>query len=172
MWGCKCLRTFTMIFHLHFVRYFNSKEHHLCCCFHFIGNNWMLRGLAPKKFIELPCLNGATSDFDLPWPELLYLFFFLSDTISLYKWMFLRFILHYSISRMVKDLRCIIFVERIISAIVLHSLLSQVSKLSCWKSKYMAGNRLGLHSQTRKDQMDIVDSFRGGKVGFLFYFLI
>lgn len=107
----------------------------------------------------------------LTWVAIPFFFPFRYN-LSLYKWMFLRFILHYSISRMVKDLRCIIFVERIISAIVLHSLLSQVSKLSCWKSKYMAGNRLGLHSQTRKDQMDIVDSFRGGKVGFLFYFLI
>ncbi|RWR74360.1 endoribonuclease Dicer 2 isoform X1 [Cinnamomum micranthum f. kanehirae] len=69
--------------------------------------------------------------------------------------------------RMMKDLRCIIFVERVISAIVLDSLLSQVSKLSCWKSKYMAGNRSGLHSQTRRDQMHIVDSFREGKVNII-----
>ncbi|KAK1295253.1 hypothetical protein QJS10_CPA16g00711 [Acorus calamus] len=39
----------------------------------------------------------------------------------------------------VKDLRCIIFVERVIAAIVLQSLLSQVQELLHWKTKYTAG---------------------------------
>ncbi|XP_058102614.1 endoribonuclease Dicer homolog 2 [Magnolia sinica] len=69
--------------------------------------------------------------------------------------------------RNVTDLRCIIFVERVIAASVLNSLLSQVSRLSCWKTSYMAGNRLGLQSQTRKDQTKIVNAFRDGSVNII-----
>ncbi|XP_077209764.1 endoribonuclease Dicer homolog 2-like isoform X2 [Tasmannia lanceolata] len=66
-----------------------------------------------------------------------------------------------------KDLRCIIFVERVITAIVLQSLLSQVAQLSCWKTAYMAGNHSGLQSQTRKEHMRIVDAFREGTVNII-----
>ncbi|OVA08941.1 Helicase [Macleaya cordata] len=68
---------------------------------------------------------------------------------------------------MIKDLRCIIFVERVITAIVLQSLLSQVSELSCWKTSYMAGNGSGLQFQSRKKQIDIIDDFRKGTVNII-----
>ncbi|KAK3146816.1 hypothetical protein QOZ80_3BG0272490 [Eleusine coracana subsp. coracana] len=66
--------------------------------------------------------------------------------------------------RHMQDLRCIVFVERVITSIVLQSLLSSISHLSRWNVTYMAGNKNGLHSQNRTKHMEIVDSFRSGKV--------
>ncbi|KAI6684308.1 hypothetical protein NL676_030221 [Syzygium grande] len=67
--------------------------------------------------------------------------------------------------RDIHDIRCIIFVERVITAIVLQSLLSEVLPKYCnWKTKYIAGNNSGLLSQTRKQQNEIVEEFRNGKV--------
>ncbi|XP_048137165.1 endoribonuclease Dicer homolog 2 isoform X2 [Rhodamnia argentea] len=67
--------------------------------------------------------------------------------------------------RDIHDIRCIIFVERVITAIVLQSLLSEVLPKYCnWKTKYIAGNNSGLLSQTRKRQNEIVEDFRNGKV--------
>lgn len=64
-----------------------------------------------------------------------------------------------------KDLRCIIFVERVITAVVLQILLSEVlPKRSGWKTSYMAGNHAGLQSQSRKEQNEIVGEFRKGTV--------
>ncbi|KAK1318954.1 hypothetical protein QJS10_CPB04g00011 [Acorus calamus] len=67
----------------------------------------------------------------------------------------------------VKDLRCIIFVERVFTAIVLQSLLSHVQELLHWKTKYTAGNHSGLQSQSRREQINIVDAFRDGKVNII-----
>ncbi|KAK1273870.1 hypothetical protein QJS04_geneDACA021907 [Acorus gramineus] len=69
--------------------------------------------------------------------------------------------------REVKDLRCIIFVERIITAIVLQKLLSQVPELLKWKTNYAVGNNSGMQSQSKKEQIDIVDAFREGKVNII-----
>ncbi|KAK9292106.1 hypothetical protein L1049_020064 [Liquidambar formosana] len=66
------------------------------------------------------------------------------------------------------DLRCIIFVQRIITSIVLQNLLSELlPKLCGWKSKYIAGNNSGLQSQTRKQQNEIVEEFRKGIVNII-----
>ncbi|XP_056160072.1 endoribonuclease Dicer homolog 2 isoform X3 [Syzygium oleosum] len=70
--------------------------------------------------------------------------------------------------RDIHDIRCIIFVERVITAIVLQSLLSEVLPKYCnWKTKYIAGNNSGLLSQTRKQQNEIVEEFRNGKVNII-----
>ncbi|KAF8378092.1 hypothetical protein HHK36_029428 [Tetracentron sinense] len=69
--------------------------------------------------------------------------------------------------RNLKDLRCIIFVERVITSIVLQSLLSQLPQLSGWKTTYMAGNQSGLQSQTRKEQIKIIEAFREGMVNII-----
>ncbi|KAG6645299.1 endoribonuclease Dicer homolog 2-like isoform X1 [Carya illinoinensis] len=67
--------------------------------------------------------------------------------------------------RDLKDIRCIVFVERIVTAIVLNSLLNEfLPKHSSWKSKYIAGSNSGLQSQTRKKQNEIVREFREGMV--------
>lgn len=55
--------------------------------------------------------------------------------------------------------------ERVITAIVLRSLLSELlPKDINWKSEYIAGNNNGLQSQTRKTQHEIVQEFRKGLV--------
>lgn len=67
--------------------------------------------------------------------------------------------------RRYKDIRCIVFVERVITAVVLEALLGELlPKYISWKTKYVAGNKSGLQSQTRKKQNEIVAAFREGLV--------
>ncbi|GAV83983.1 DEAD domain-containing protein/Helicase_C domain-containing protein/Ribonuclease_3 domain-containing protein/PAZ domain-containing protein/dsRNA_bind domain-containing protein [Cephalotus follicularis] len=67
-----------------------------------------------------------------------------------------------------EHIRCIIFVERVITAIVLQSLLHELfSKRSSWKTEYVAGNNSGMQSQTRKNQNEIVEEFRKGMVNII-----
>lgn len=65
--------------------------------------------------------------------------------------------------RMVHNMRCIVFVERVITAMVLQSLLIEIKELSFFGTKYMAGNHSCLQSQTRKEHIRIVDAFQEGK---------
>ncbi|XP_034923676.1 endoribonuclease Dicer homolog 2 [Populus alba] len=70
--------------------------------------------------------------------------------------------------RDLKEIRCIVFVERVITAVVLESLLSKLlPKHSSWKTKYIAGNNSRLQSQTRKIQNEIVEEFRKGMVNII-----
>ncbi|KAJ6690089.1 hypothetical protein OIU85_006378 [Salix viminalis] len=70
--------------------------------------------------------------------------------------------------RDLKEIRCIVFVERVITAVVLESLLSKLlPKHGSWKTKYIAGNNSGLQSQTRKIQNEIVEEFRKGMVNII-----
>ncbi|XVF02332.1 hypothetical protein REPUB_Repub04eG0166500 [Reevesia pubescens] len=70
--------------------------------------------------------------------------------------------------RVLKDIRCIIFVERVITAVVLQSLFSELlPKHNSWKTKYIAGNNSGLQNQTRKKQNEIVEEFRKGIVNII-----
>ncbi|XP_057429681.1 endoribonuclease Dicer homolog 2-like isoform X2 [Lotus japonicus] len=66
------------------------------------------------------------------------------------------------------DLRCIVFVERVITAIVLPTLLNAVlPKYNSWKTKFVAGNNCGLQSQSKKVHDGIVDDFRKGLVNII-----
>ncbi|KAF9674540.1 hypothetical protein SADUNF_Sadunf10G0137700 [Salix dunnii] len=70
--------------------------------------------------------------------------------------------------RDLKDMRCIVFVERVITAVVLESLLRELlPKHSGWKTKYIAGNNSGLQSQTRQMQNEIMEEFRKGMVNII-----
>ncbi|KAB5538633.1 hypothetical protein DKX38_016166 [Salix brachista] len=70
--------------------------------------------------------------------------------------------------RDLKDMRCIVFVERVITAVVLESLLRELlPKHSGWKTKYIAGNNSGLQSQTRHMQNEIMEEFRKGMVNII-----
>ncbi|XP_022732896.1 endoribonuclease Dicer homolog 2-like isoform X2 [Durio zibethinus] len=70
--------------------------------------------------------------------------------------------------RLLKDIRCIIFVQRVITAIVLQSLFSELLPMhNSWKTKYIAGNNSGLQKQTRKKQNEIVEEFRKGVVNII-----
>ena len=76
-------------------------------------------------------------------------------------------------TRNLKDLRCIIFVERIITAIVLRSLLNELlPKLSGWRTECTAGHASVVQSQSRKIQNKIVEEFRKGVVSPIFGFWI
>ena len=67
--------------------------------------------------------------------------------------------------RDLKDIRCIVFVERVVTAVVLHYLLNELlPKYNSWKSKYIAGNSSSLQSKTRKKHNEIVEEFRKGMV--------
>ncbi|CAM8924446.1 unnamed protein product [Rhodiola kirilowii] len=64
-----------------------------------------------------------------------------------------------------ENLRCLIFVERVVTSIVLNKFLTEVlQKYNGWKCEYIAGNSSKLQSQSRKLQNKIVESFREGKV--------
>ncbi|KFK39865.1 hypothetical protein AALP_AA3G298800 [Arabis alpina] len=66
------------------------------------------------------------------------------------------------------DIRCIIFVERVITAIVMESFLAEILPYyNNWKTKYVAGNNSRLQSQTRKKQNEIVEEFRKGLVNII-----
>eukprot|EP00257_Ricinus_communis_P014560 XP_015572262.1 endoribonuclease Dicer homolog 2 isoform X1 [Ricinus communis] len=71
--------------------------------------------------------------------------------------------------RDIRDLRCIIFVNRVIAAIVLQTLLGELLPRynSGWKTQYIAGNNFRLQSQSRKTQNEIVEEFREGKVNII-----
>ncbi|TQD69694.1 hypothetical protein C1H46_044773 [Malus baccata] len=70
--------------------------------------------------------------------------------------------------RGLKDLRCIVFVERVITAVVIESLFSTFfPKLNDWKTKYIAGNNSAVQFQTRKRQNEIVEEFRKGMVNII-----
>ena len=66
------------------------------------------------------------------------------------------------------DLRCIVFVERVITAIALCRLLNVVlPSLSGWRTEYLAGSNTRLQLQSRKAQNIIVEEFRKGKVSIM-----
>lgn len=63
------------------------------------------------------------------------------------------------------EMRCIVFVERVITAIVLETLLNiLLPKYNSWRAKFIAGNGSKLQNQSRKCQNEIVEEFRMGLV--------
>ncbi|KEH42074.1 endoribonuclease dicer-like protein [Medicago truncatula] len=63
------------------------------------------------------------------------------------------------------EMRCIVFVERVITAIVLEVLLNNLlPKYNSWTAKFIAGNSSKLQNQSRKNQNQIVEDFRMGLV--------
>jgi endoribonuclease Dicer len=62
-------------------------------------------------------------------------------------------------------MRCIVFVERVITAMVLEVLLNtMLPKYNSWRTNYIAGNGSKLQNQSRKSQNEIVEEFRMGLV--------
>ncbi|KAI4342145.1 hypothetical protein MLD38_026801 [Melastoma candidum] len=67
--------------------------------------------------------------------------------------------------RLQENIRCIIFVERIITAHAVHCFLNELlPRHSQWKTNYLTGNSSRLQSQTRKQQNELVEAFRKGEV--------
>ncbi|XP_024027815.1 endoribonuclease Dicer homolog 2 isoform X2 [Morus notabilis] len=70
--------------------------------------------------------------------------------------------------RSLEDLRCIVFAEMIVTAVIIESLLSELlPRHNSWKTKYIAGSNKFFHSQTRKTHNSIIDEFREGKVNII-----
>lgn len=67
-----------------------------------------------------------------------------------------------------EKIRCIIFVQRVIAAMVLESFLNEIlPTYNSWKTEYVAGNNSGLQSQSRKKQFETVEDFRKGLVNII-----
>ncbi|GAU21811.1 hypothetical protein TSUD_176570 [Trifolium subterraneum] len=67
--------------------------------------------------------------------------------------------------RGVTEMRCIVFVERVIAARVLPTLLNTLlPKYNSWKVRYITGKHNELKSQSAKIQDEIVEEFRKGSV--------
>ncbi|XP_047956209.1 endoribonuclease Dicer homolog 2 isoform X1 [Salvia hispanica] len=67
-----------------------------------------------------------------------------------------------------RDLRCIVFVERIVTAIVIRILLNELlPEVTGWRTEYTAGNNSRFQSQSRKEQNKIVDELRKGTVNII-----
>ncbi|XP_019440116.1 PREDICTED: endoribonuclease Dicer homolog 2-like [Lupinus angustifolius] len=70
--------------------------------------------------------------------------------------------------RDLNNMRCIVFVERVITAVVLETLLNVLlPKYNSWKTKFIAGHNSGLKNQTRNKQNEIVEEFRDGSVNII-----
>jgi ERCC4-related helicase len=69
--------------------------------------------------------------------------------------------------RDVKDMRCIVFVERKIATKVLAYFLSSIAMFaSSLQFQSLAGKTEGMDAMTRKSQQEAVQSFRAGHVRF------
>jgi endoribonuclease Dicer len=67
----------------------------------------------------------------------------------------------------VTEMRCIVFVERVIVARVLEILLNtMLPKYNNWKVRYITGKSNELKTQSQKIQDEIVEEFRKGLVCF------
>ncbi|KAL9242481.1 hypothetical protein vseg_016474 [Gypsophila vaccaria] len=65
------------------------------------------------------------------------------------------------------DMKCIIFVNRIIIARSLAYILAQMKVLSAWKCGFLVGVHSGLKGMSRKSMSHILEEFRSGKLNLL-----
>lgn len=66
--------------------------------------------------------------------------------------------------RLQQNMKCIIFVNRIVTARSLSYILKQLKHLRQWKSDFLVGVHSGLKSMSRKTTDNIVEKFRSGEV--------
>jgi len=74
--------------------------------------------------------------------------------------------------RLQKNMKCIIFVNRIVTARSLSYILQKLKLLRQWRSDYLVGVHAGLKSMSRKTMNIIVDKFRSGEVLLLDFSLL
>nr|GMD28858.1 dicer-like protein 4 [Ipomoea batatas] len=65
------------------------------------------------------------------------------------------------------DMKCIIFVNRIVTARSLSCILQNLKLLTSWKCGFLAGVHSGLKSMSRKNTNTILDKFRSGELNLL-----
>jgi len=66
--------------------------------------------------------------------------------------------------RLQKNMKCIIFVNRIVIARSLSYILQKLKLLRQWRSDYLVGVHSGLKSMSRRTMNMILDKFRSGEV--------
>lgn len=68
--------------------------------------------------------------------------------------------------RLQPNMKCIIFVNRIVTARSLSYVLQNLKFLTSWNCDFLVGVHCGLRSVSRKSMNDILEKFRTGKVMF------
>uniref|UniRef100_A0A0E0D399 Uncharacterized protein n=1 Tax=Oryza meridionalis TaxID=40149 RepID=A0A0E0D399_9ORYZ len=143
-----------------FIRNYSEEVHRELSCFlknGHIGENFPADSQDGILTPKVHCLIRTLLQYSF---FLNFTFYFHSRITGFYR-LVLRWILK---CKHMQDLRCIVFVQRVITSIVLEPLLSSIHEMSGWNVKHMAGSRPGLLSQSRKNHTEIVESFRKGKV--------
>ncbi|KAI3524344.1 hypothetical protein L1887_02997 [Cichorium endivia] len=84
-----------------------------------------------------------------------------------FSWKLLRLVQILSSFRAIPDMKCIIFVNRIITARSLAYVLQQLSFLSAWRCSYLVGVHSGLRNISRKSTNAILEKFRSGELNLL-----
>ncbi|KAL2338481.1 hypothetical protein Fmac_012927 [Flemingia macrophylla] len=69
--------------------------------------------------------------------------------------------------RLQKNMKCIIFVNRIVTARSLSCILQKLKLLRQWRSDFLVGVHAGLKSMSRKTMNTIVNKFRSGELNLL-----
>ncbi|PWA74613.1 dicer-like 4 [Artemisia annua] len=84
-----------------------------------------------------------------------------------FSWKLLRLLRILSSFRARPDMKCIIFVNRIITARSLACVLQQLGILSAWRCSYLVGVHSGLKNMSRKTTNAILERFRAGELNLL-----
>ncbi|CAM6082260.1 unnamed protein product [Calypogeia fissa] len=69
--------------------------------------------------------------------------------------------------RDVQEMRCIVFVDRVVASLVLASLINQLKCLSFLRCEYLAGINSSLDHISRKFQQTAIENFRAGQLNLL-----
>ncbi|KAK7347176.1 hypothetical protein VNO80_21703 [Phaseolus coccineus] len=105
------------------------------------------------------CIIGDNVSDDLSSSEILKEPFFSAKLLRLFGIL--------SNFRLQKNMKCIIFVNRIVTARSLSYILQKLKLLRQWRSDYLVGVHSGLKSMSRKTMNIIVDKFRSGELNLL-----
>ncbi|XP_047169317.1 dicer-like protein 4 isoform X2 [Vigna umbellata] len=105
------------------------------------------------------CIKGDNVSDDLSSSEILKEPFFSAKLLRLFGIL--------STFRLQKNMKCIIFVNRIVTASSLSYILQKLKLLRQWRSDYLVGVHSGLKSMSRKTMNMILDKFRSGELNLL-----
>ncbi|KAJ1382389.1 Ribonuclease III domain [Sesbania bispinosa] len=127
---------------------------------------------------ELFNSQSVASDNSLPIPYTVPLCMMLGDSVSdpssveilkepFFSTKLLRLIGILSNFRLQQNMKCIIFVNRIVTARSLSYILQKLKLLRQWRSDFLVGVHSGLKSMSRKTMNVIVEKFRSGELNLL-----
>ncbi|XP_027919054.1 dicer-like protein 4 isoform X1 [Vigna unguiculata] len=111
------------------------------------------------ELFTLQCIRGDNVSDDLSSSEILKEPFFSAKLLRLFGIL--------STFRLQKNMKCIIFVNRIVIARSLSYILQKLKLLRQWRSDYLVGVHSGLKSMSRRTMNMILDKFRSGELNLL-----